>query len=107
MQRKAFCHIGIADAEILLARGDTLIFDVREASAFRKGHIPGARNVSVIDLGAIVEWTPQTTPILIYCHRGYASREYAQIFSDFRFQEVYSLDGGYKAWTGRPVLLSA
>ena len=45
--------------------------------------------------------TPKDAPVLIYCYHGNASQEFAQIFSDFRFREVYSLDGGYEAWSKR------
>lgn len=65
-------------------------------------HINGARHLSVRNLSEVTSRTAKDTPILICCYHGHASREYAQIFSDFGFTEVYSLDGGYEAWRGRP-----
>ena len=34
--------------------------------------------------------------MLIYCYKGNASKTYAQMFCDFRFRNVFSVDGGYQ-----------
>jgi len=98
MPRKPFQRIDMQAASELLSRDDLLIVDVRDEKAFKKSHIPEAKHVTIANLAAILDAAPKDIPILIYCYRGYASQEYAQTFSDFRFQEVYSLDGGYDAW---------
>ncbi|MGA7657327.1 MAG: ankyrin repeat domain-containing protein [Methylocella sp.] len=79
-----------------------LVLDVRDAQSFGSAHIEGARNVSITNLSSVIDTTARSMPILIYCYHGFASREYAQIFSDFGFSQVFSLDGGYEAWTTRP-----
>lgn len=96
--RKAFQRIDVWAARKLVSRDDVLIIDVRDAKAYKKSHIPKAKNVTIANLAAILDSIPKDTPIVIYCYRGYASQEYAQIFCDFRFQEVYSLDSGYEGW---------
>lgn len=97
-QRGMFQQVELVAAQSLFMREDLLVFDVRDPKAFRKGHIPGARNVSITNLSSVINWAPKSMPVLIYCYHGFASQEYAQIFTDFRFQEVYSLSGGYEAW---------
>jgi len=37
-------------------------------------------------------------PVLLVCYHGNASQTYGQMFADFGFAEVYSLDGGFAAW---------
>ena len=101
-ERTPFQRIGVREAKDLIQRDDVLVLDVRDAETFGKAHIKGARNVSITNLTAVIEGTARSMPILIYCYHGYASREYAQIFSDFGFSQVFSLDGGYEAWTKRP-----
>ncbi|POF33833.1 rhodanese-like domain-containing protein [Roseibium marinum] len=96
--RKDFQRINVQTARELASRDDVLIIDVRDVKAYKKQHIPEARNVSINNLAAILDSAPRDMPVLIYCYRGYASQDYARAFSDFRFQEVYSLDGGYDAW---------
>jgi thiosulfate/3-mercaptopyruvate sulfurtransferase len=100
-ERVPFRRIGLAEAQVVLAREGVAILDVRAPDTFHAGHIEGARHVSMADLGPVMASTPKTAPVLIYCYRGNASQEYAQIFSDFRYLEVYSLDGGYEAWGKR------
>jgi thiosulfate/3-mercaptopyruvate sulfurtransferase len=99
--RTAFRRIDVGEAQALLARDGVMLLDVRAADAFRAGSIDGARHLTMAEISAVLSATPKDTPVLIYCYRGNASQEYAQIFSDFRFREVYSLDGGYEAWSRR------
>ena len=101
-QRTPFRRIDIQRAEDLLRRGDLLVLDARDAGSFDKSHLNGAQHVSSANLSAVLNATARVRPILIYCYHGNASLEYAQIFSDFGFSEVYSLDGGYDAWQTRP-----
>jgi rhodanese-related sulfurtransferase len=99
--RIPFQRIDVQRAEALFARSDLVVLDVRDAGSFDQSHIDGAHHVTPANLSAVLGSTAKTLPILIYCYHGNASREYAQIFSDFGFPEVYSLDGGYEAWRNR------
>lgn len=101
-QRTQFRCIGVHEAEGLAQRNDVLTVDVRDAGSFRRAHIKGAQLLSMANLSAVINGTAKDTPVLIYCYHGHASREYARVFSDFGFNEVYSLDGGYEAWKTRP-----
>jgi thiosulfate/3-mercaptopyruvate sulfurtransferase len=100
--RTPFQRIDSRRAETLFARGNLVVLDVRDAGSFDHSHIDGAQHVTSANLSAVLGATAKTRAILIYCYHGNASREYAQIFSDFGFAEVYSLDGGYEAWCTRP-----
>src|SRR5664279_950816 len=100
-QRTPFQRIGVPEAKSLIERMGVLVLDVRDAEAFRCSHVAGAQNVSITNLDTVLNGTSKSASILIYCYHGYASQEYAQIFSDFGFYQVYSLDGGYEAWTKR------
>jgi rhodanese-related sulfurtransferase len=99
--RIPFQRIDAQRAESLFARSDLAVLDVRDAGSFDQSHIDGALHVTSANLSAVLGATARTRPILVYCYHGNASREYAQIFSDFGFAEVYSLDGGYEAWRSR------
>jgi rhodanese-related sulfurtransferase len=96
--RVPFARIDVDQARALIARDNLLILDVRAVDAFNAARIPMARNFSVSDINDLMVF-PRDTPILIYCYRGFASQEYGQYLSDFGFTAVYSLDGGYEAWS--------
>ncbi|MGB5092753.1 MAG: thiosulfate sulfurtransferase GlpE [Parvibaculum sp.] len=102
-ERKSYRRIDAMEAQALLAQGDVLLLDVRDKASFQQGAIEGARHVSIDNLSAMIQSLPKKLPILIYCFHGYASQEYAQTFSDFGFQNVSSLDGGFEAWKRRPL----
>jgi rhodanese-related sulfurtransferase len=100
-QRQQFHRIGVDEAQGVVRRNDVLVLDTRDAESFRKAHIKGAQRVSTANLSTVIDETTRNRPILIYCYHGNASREYARIFADFGFSEVYSLDGGYESWNSR------
>lgn len=101
-QRHPWRSIGVDEAENMIRREAVLMLDVRDADSFRKARIDGAQHLATANLSAVISGTAKSRPILIYCYRGNASRAFAQTFSDFGFVEVYSLDGGYAAWSNRP-----
>ena len=96
--RKPFRNISVADAKALIATRSPVIFDVRAKDAYDQAHIGGAQHLTVVLMSQITARLPNDIPVLIYCYHGFASQEWGQIFSDFRYQEVYSLEGGYEAW---------
>jgi rhodanese-related sulfurtransferase len=72
------------------------IFDVRDLGSYRLGHVENAAQLSEERVAAWVRRLPKEQPVLIYCYHGNASQTYAQMFSDFRFTRVFSVDGGYE-----------
>jgi len=97
-------RISAADAADLLIRHQqgvlpTLaVFDVRDPARYAAGHIAGAEHLAESGFGAAVKRLPRGTPVLIYCYHGNASRSWAGMFAEFRFPEVYSVDGGFEAF---------
>jgi thiosulfate/3-mercaptopyruvate sulfurtransferase len=102
--RQPFKRIAVSQAQHILSQDEPLVLDCRDASAFAKSHIDGARHLTSANQDGFVLGTRKSTPVLIYCYRGNASQEYAQTFQDFGFQSVYSLDGGYEAWLKAPAV---
>ncbi len=101
-QRTPFRRIGVQEAEGLVRREEALVLDVRDAGSFGRAHIDGAQHVSQANVSGVLNGSSKSRPVVIYCYHGNSSRQYAQIFSDFGFAEVYSLDGGFEAWINRP-----
>ncbi|MGQ0682622.1 thiosulfate sulfurtransferase GlpE [Bradyrhizobium sp.] len=95
--RTPFRRIGVSEFDERRRNG-ALVLDVRDRSSFDAAHVEAALHVSHANLSDVLAVTARTRPVLIYCYHGNASREYAQIFSDFGFAEVCSLDGGFEAW---------
>lgn len=93
-----FQRISTLQAHDVIAMKKPALIDIRDAGAFKQGHIPGAILLADTDFMALRKRIPRDRPILVYCYHGNASQEAAQVFSDFGYAEVYSLDGGFEAW---------
>lgn len=87
-----------AEAAALLIRRerDVVIFDVRDAASYRLGHIDAAAHLAEDRFLAWAKRLDKAQPLLIYCYKGNASQTFAQMFCDFRFRRVFSVDGGYQ-----------
>lgn len=81
---------------ILAQNPHAQLLDVRAEADFARGHIEGAAHFTQNQLPKFAKSLDKSTPILIYCYHGNASQVFAQFFCDFRFAEVYSIDGGYE-----------
>ncbi len=91
------CIPGSTAAELIRSQPGVALFDVRDSAAYRAGHIEGAAHLSEDRLLAWMKRLPKDTPVVIYCYHGNASKAYAQMFVDFRYTRVFSVDGGYPA----------
>ena len=107
---RIFRRIDAEAASQLLARDNVLVLDSRDQDSFGQARIASARRLSSDNLDTTLLGTSKATPVLLYCYHGNASQIYGQMFADFGFAEVYSLDGGFEAWqqlhlkSGTPVL---
>lgn len=83
------------------------ILDVREGDAYRKGHIPGARNIprGQLELLADSAFPDPSVRILTYCELGKISTLAAATLRSMGFESAVALDGGFREWVaaGHPV----
>lgn len=82
----------------LIKRPGVLLIDTRDRDSFEKGHISSAMHATTGELERLLFQIPKSAPVVIYCYHGNASLVHGQMFVDFGFEEVYSLNGGYEGW---------
>lgn len=73
------------------------LFDSRDGRSYQHHHLTGADHLTEHGFADLVASLPKNLPVMIYCYHGNASQIFAGMFADFRFSEVYSVDGGYEA----------
>ena len=85
-----------------------VLVDIREASAYQKGHIPQARNLIVTDFEKKLASLPKNKPIILVCDQGKSAVAAAVKLRALGVTEVTILEGGLKAWSaaGMPVTAS-
>ena len=82
---------------VKLINAGALVVDVRPAAAFQKGHIIGARNVPMGELGSRVA-DLEDRPVLVCCDTGLTTPKAASILRKASFSRVVNLKGGLAAW---------
>ena len=91
----------------LMNREDALVIDVRDADAYAKGHILGAKSIPLADLArrsADLE-KHKAKAVIISCQNGDRSASAAAKLRQNGFARVHPLNGGFAAWqqAGLPV----
>lgn len=96
-------EVSPAEADALRRRGAARLVDVREASEWEQGHVPGATHVSrgylEIEIEAAVP--DRATPVLLYCAGGIRSLLAGQAMAAMGYTDVASVAGGFQAWKGQ------
>ena len=83
--------INAARARQLVAGGARLV-DVRSASEFAAGHLEGARNIPVGEIGRRArEVGDKSKPVIVYCASGTRSAMAKRTLKSAGFIEVYNL----------------
>jgi len=77
---------------------DHILIDVRTPEEFASGHISGAVNIPLDQIGNRISEIPQDKPIVLYCRSGNRSNQAAAILEKAGLTGIYDL-GGVIAWT--------
>lgn len=82
-----------------------LVIDVRQASEFESGHVPGALQLHAGDLPDRLSELPRDRPIATICASGYRSSVAAGLLRQAGFRDVSAVRGGLPDWraAGYPV----
>ncbi len=81
-----------------LAAGQARVVDVRGATEYAAGHLPGVANIPLGYLTEHLDELPATTPLVLHCQGGGRSAIAASVLSARGFTNVINMTGGYAAW---------
>jgi molybdopterin/thiamine biosynthesis adenylyltransferase/rhodanese-related sulfurtransferase len=107
-------EVSPVEADALRQSGHAAVLDVREASEWEQGHIPGAIHISKSYLEQQVEAAlpDRDRKVVLYCAGGVRSLFGAQTLRAMGYTDVISMSGGFQQWKGQglpweqPVVLS-
>ena len=93
-------NIDVDTAHAQWQDGRSCVIDVRPNDQYREGHIPGAYNMPLRELGEDLTVLPEDldTPILSVCQRGNASLSGVLVLKSLGYRDVKSIAGGTLAW---------
>lgn len=94
-------QVDISRIDTLINDHDFTIIDVRTPQEFKKGHLPGARNIPVSEISNRIQEivAMKNQPLLVYCHAGNRSAVASGLLAKNGFDKVTNLQGGIVAWT--------
>ncbi|HEU4566054.1 MAG TPA: MBL fold metallo-hydrolase [Gemmatimonadaceae bacterium] len=95
---QAVPQLTAAELAPLLERGAVTVIDVRGASEYAAGHLPGVPNIPLGDLPDRLEELPRDTPLVVQCQSGGRSAIAASLLLARGFRDVTNLQGGFAAW---------
>ncbi len=77
------------------------LVDVRRPEEFANGHLPGAKNINVLndDFANHFSDFDKDETIYLYCKAGGRSAKASLILKDLGFIDIVDMEGGYTAWT--------
>ena len=80
-----------------------LIIDVRQASEYENGHIPGAKLMPLTEVETRLFTLPSKRDLIFYCANGGRSQWAASLAGEAEVstKSVYHLMGGMQAWEGK------
>jgi len=76
------------------------IVDVREASEWEQGHVPGAQHISKSYIEQQIEAAApdRDAPVVLYCAGGVRSLFAAKTLQEMGYTDVASMSGGFQQW---------
>jgi len=66
-EKRAVKRIAVEDLRAKHSRGEVTVIDVRAASDYAQGHVPGAMNIPLASIEAQLDRIPKDTPVVTYC----------------------------------------
>lgn len=107
IRRKASGLVNVEPGEaVKLINNDAQVVDIRNAEAFARGHIVGAKNVPMDELEAKLEQLDKSRAVVAVCDQGISSNRAIDTLRKAGFESAWGLKGGMNAWNqeGLPVV---
>ena len=93
-----FVRVNPHQARALIEAGTVEVIDVRDPEEWSRGHVPGARLVTLAQLRNDPRGSLPHDGVLFVCAGGVRSQTAARIAVDEGLTRVFSLTGGTQSW---------
>lgn len=94
-------ELTVSEVGARLKRGEALrLIDVREESEFAAGRLPGAIHLGkgIIERDIEEKFPDPSQELILYCGGGYRSALAADNLQKMGYENVWSMDGGFRGW---------
>jgi len=104
---ETMAEIGVSEAAPLFRSGAVHVIDVRGASEWDAGHLPGVLNIPLATLRARLAEIPRDQPVILHCQAGGRSAIAAALLRAEGLTRVINLRGGFTAWRNAGLAVEA
>ncbi len=100
-----FLTAGDVEAVKTAIDAGAFLVDVRSASEYAEGYIPGATNIDLRTLPANLSLIPTDQQVIVYCKSGWRAALSTAVLQVLGYDNVKGFSGSYNAWTaaGEPI----
>jgi phage shock protein E len=99
-QAQAVPLISVAELKSLMrSKKHFVLIDVRQPDEYAAGHIDGAVLMPLDKLPQTYRQIPKGGKLVVNCRSGHRSAEAVTFLLAHGYKNIFSLDGGYLAWT--------
>jgi rhodanese-related sulfurtransferase len=92
--------------QLIEAKADMLILDVRTPGEYSEGHIPGAYSIDHLEIESRIKEIEayRDKPVVVYCYSGVRAGMVESYLVEHGFTKVQHLEGDWSAWkaNGQP-----
>jgi rhodanese-related sulfurtransferase/mono/diheme cytochrome c family protein len=94
-------NIDVSAFAQLIDAENTVVLDVRTPEEIEQGYIAGAQKMDVLNesFKEEIQNLDKNKTYLVYCRSGNRSRTACDIMAEQGFNNLYNLEGGYRAWS--------
>lgn len=108
LRNRGVSSVSPAQAVMLINRQHAVMIDVRDAAEIEKSKVANALTIPLGELAAKAKDLTKykSRPVIVLCATGSRSASAVSTLTKAGFEQVFSLDGGLKAWkdAGQPVI---
>lgn len=94
-------HLRVGEADqLLMARSDLVVLDLRTKAEYDKGHLANAVHVDYFssDFQSTLESLDREKGYVVYCQTGSRSDETIRRMTELGIEQSHIIGGGYRAW---------
>lgn len=95
---EGFYALGAVDKMKEAMDAGALVIDVREASEYADGHIPGAIDIPIRTLAQSLDQIPTDQPVVVYCASGFRAAMSTAALHIMGYSNVRSFPPSYPGW---------
>lgn len=88
--------VAAKDVAALLDELDAMLLDCRAVADYQAGHLEGALHVHEELVKSLMIKEDKSTPLVLYCYKGYSSAHLGDHLVSAGYPTVYSVEGGYE-----------